>query len=105
MAEAWRLGKPIYLIWPASKSSLSKWALYLTTSSGGRVFDNIKQCADYISIIHDMKRQSLRIQIRQFVKVLFRLIEENRYNRKLTILKRKTETKKEQQEREALQAG
>ena len=35
MAEAWRLGKPIYLIWPAAKSSLSKWALYLTTSSGG----------------------------------------------------------------------
>jgi len=95
MAEAWRLGKPIYLIWPAAKSSLSKWALYLTTSSGGQVFDNTKQCAEYLTIICNWKKQSLRIQIIQTIKSVFRLIEERRYNKKLRKLKLKTETKTE----------
>lgn len=100
MAEAWRLGKKIYLIWPAAKSSLSKWALYLTTSSGGCLFDNTKQCVDYLAIICDWKKQSLRIQIIQFAKAIIRLLEESNYNRKLRKLKRLTETKKEQEKRE-----
>jgi len=98
MAEAWRLGKPIYLIWPVAKSSLSKWALYLTTSSRGKIFDNTKQCADYLSIICDWKRQSLRIQILQFIKAIFRLIEEAKYNRKLE--KKKCKKKKEKEKEE-----
>jgi len=40
MAEAWRLKKKIYLIWRGAKNKIPKWALFLTTDSGGKIFDN-----------------------------------------------------------------
>lgn len=88
MAEAWRLGIPIYLIWTESKSKLSKWALYLVTDSGGRIFDNKKQLIDYISIRYDRKIQSLRVLVVQFCKALCRMIGEKIYKIKLNKIKR-----------------
>lgn len=89
MAEAWRLKKPIFLIWKEAKSKVPKWALYLCTNSGGRLFDNGKQLTDYIVLVYDGKRQSLRIQIIQNIKAIFRLIGEKTYNLKLRKLKAK----------------
>lgn len=87
MAEAWRLKKPIYLIWKDAKSKVPKWALYLTTSSGGRLFDNGKQLTDYIALRYKVKNQSLRIQIVQFCKAICRLIGERIYTYKLNKIK------------------
>ena len=88
MAEAWRLGKPIYLIWTDSKIKLSKWALYLVTDSGGKLFDSKKQLTDYIAIRYDYKIQSLRVLIVQFCKAIFRTIGEKIYSIKLKNIKR-----------------
>lgn len=87
MAEAWRLGMPIYIIWSDAISKLSKWALYLCTSSGGRVFPNKKQLTDYIIIIYDLKIQSFRVQFIQFFKAICRLIGERIYRFKLREIK------------------
>ncbi len=87
MAEAWRLKKKIYLIWREAKNKISKWALFLTTDSGGRVFDNPKQLTDFIALVYDKERQSLRIQIIQFIKGIIRLIGEGFYAKKLIKIK------------------
>lgn len=87
MAEAWRLKKPIYIIWSESMVKLSKWALYLCTSSRGRVFSNKKQLTDFISLVYDVKRQSLRVQAVQFLKAIFRIVEEFFYRIKLKKIK------------------
>jgi len=88
MAEAWRLKKTIYIIWTEAISKLSKWALYLCTSSGGKIFPNKKQLLDYLTITCDIKKLSLRVQIIQFIKAIFRLIEEKLFNFKLSKIKR-----------------
>lgn len=88
MAEAWRIGKPIYIIWTEAIVKLSKWAIYLCTSSGGRVFPNKKQLSEYIALICDLKRQSLRVQIIQFIKAIGRLIEERIYQYRLRNIKK-----------------
>jgi len=61
--------------------------LFLTTDSGGKIFDNSKQLTDYIALVYEIQRQSLRIQIKQFVKALFRIMGEKDYNRKLQKIK------------------
>ena len=88
MAEAWRIGKPIYIIWSEAMIKLPKWALYLCTSSGGQVFSSKKQLTDYIELVYDVKRQSLRVQIVQFFKAIFRIIEEQFYGIKLRKIKK-----------------
>lgn len=87
MAEAWRLRKPIYLIWNDAKSKLSKWALYLTIDSGGRLFDNKKQLTEYLTVRYDCRIQSLRVLIIQFIKGICRVIEETIYSYKLKKIK------------------
>ena len=87
MAEAWRLKKPIYLIWPDAKSKLSKWALNLVIDSGGKLFDNKKQLTDYLTIRYDKNLQSFRVIIVQFIKAIFRLIDERIYLKKLNKIK------------------
>ena len=88
MAESWRLRKSIYLIWKEAKSKIPKWALYLVTSSpDGRVFENGKQLTDYIAIKYAIKNQSLRIQVVQFIKAIFRLIEETIYRFRIKKIK------------------
>ena len=99
MAEAWRLKKPIYLIYYGAKNKISKWALYLTTNSGGRVFDNRKQCVDYIEAITNSKILSLRQKIVQYIKGIIRGIEGVIYERKVEKIKRKNETSKEKEKR------
>jgi len=99
MAEAWRLKKKIYLIWREAKNKIPKWALFLTTDSGGQVFDNPKQLTDFISLVYSKKRQSLRVQTIQFVKGIIRLVDEIFYARKLQKIKvnlPKLEEKKEE---------
>jgi len=93
MAEAWRIKRPLYLIWKDAKSKVPKWALYLVTSSGGQLFDNGKQLTDFIALKYDIKNQSLRIQVIQFCKAIFRLIGEKVYTYKLNKIK-KTWTEK-----------
>jgi len=87
MAEAWRQKKPIYLIWSDAKSKLSKWALYLVINSGGRLFDNKKQLTEYITVRYDKNIQSFRVIVIQFLKAIFRLIEEKIYNTQLAKIK------------------
>ena len=87
MGEAWRTKKIIYIIWKEAMSKLSKWALYLCTSSGGRVFSSKKKLVEYLSIVYDVKKLSLRIQIIQFVKAIFRIIEERIFNFRLSRIK------------------
>lgn len=88
MAEGWRLKKPIYLIWKEAKSKLPKWALYLVTSSGGKVFDNGKQLTDYITIRYNKKIQSFRIIFVQTCKAICRLIGEKLYKHKLANIRK-----------------
>ena len=93
MAEAWRIKRPLYLIWKDAKSKVPKWALYLVTSSGGQLFDNGKQLTDFIALKYNIKNQSLRIQVIQFCKSICRLIGEKVYTYKLNKIK-KTWTEK-----------
>ena len=93
MAEAWRIKRPLYLIWKDAKSKVPKWALYLVTSSGGQLFDNGKQLTDFIALKYNIKNQSLRIQVIQFCKSICRLIGEQVYTYKLNKIK-KTWTEK-----------
>ena len=94
MAEAWRIKRPLYLIWRDAKNKVPKWALYLVTSSGGRLFDNGKQLTDYIALKYDVKSQSLRIQIVQFCKAICRLIGEQIYTYRLNKIKETWKEKK-----------
>lgn len=97
MAEAWRLKKPIYLIYYGAVSSISKWALYLTTSSGGKVFPNKKQCTDFIAERYAVKTLHWHTLVIQTVKAVCRLIEGNGYEAKL---KRKNIANETDEERE-----
>lgn len=99
MAEAWRLKKPIYLVWYGAKSKVSKWALWLTTSSGGRLFDNLKQLTDYITIRYDKTHLSLREQILQFVRSIIRLRDERIYNARLAKIRKDTSTEEIKEEK------
>ncbi len=94
LAEAWRIKKPLYLIWKDAKSKVPKWALYLVTSSGGKLFDNGKQLTDYIALKYEVKNQSLRIQIVQFCKAICRMIGEKIYTHKLNEIKKTWKEKK-----------
>lgn len=94
MSEAWRIGKPLYLIWRDAKSKVPKWALYLVTSSGGKLFDNGKQLTDYIALKYDITNQSLRVQVVQFCKAICRLIGEKIYTYKLNKIKKTWKEKK-----------
>jgi len=82
MALAWMQKKPIYLIWKDAKSKLSKWALYLVISSGGRLFDSENKLTEFIRVKYNLKNQSFRVQFIQIIKAISRLIEENLYNLK-----------------------
>lgn len=102
IALAWQLKKPIYCIWKDAKSKIPKWALYLVTSSGGKLFDNGKQLTDYIALRYDIKIQSLRIQVVQFIKGIIRLVGEKVYLKRLDILKKdlpNKDTKEPEQEK------
>jgi len=100
MAEAWRLNKPIYLIYYGAVSSVSKWALYLTTSSGGKVFPNKKQCADYIAERYATKNLHWHTLVIQTVKAIYRLLEGNAYENKLRLKNRLNESEEEKTVRE-----
>jgi nucleoside 2-deoxyribosyltransferase len=86
MAEAWRLNKPIYLVYYGAVSSLSKWALFLTTDSGGKVFPNKKQLTDYVAEKYHIKNQHWHTLIIQSVKGIVRLIEGNFHEAKMKII-------------------
>lgn len=99
MVEAWRLRKPIYLIYYGPISNISKWALYLTTNSGGRIFPNKKQLTDFIAERHNIKQLHWHIIVIQSIKSVFRLIEERFYNKKLKRKKIQKETAEERDKR------
>jgi len=99
MARAWRLKKPIYLIYYGAVSSLSKWALFLTTDSGGKVFSNKKQLTDFIIERYNFKQLHWHTIIIQSIKSVYRLIEGNLYERKLKIKRILNETTEETEKR------
>ena len=102
MAEAWRQNKPIYLIWKEAKSNLSKWALYLVISSGGRLFESENKLIDFLAVKYAIKNQSFRKQITQILKSIIRLIDEKIYTFRIKkgkqilaeLLKKKEQQKK-----------
>ncbi len=100
MGEAWRLKKPIYLIWKGAKSKLSKWALYLVISSGGRLFESENKLSEYLAVKYDISNQSLKIQIEQAIKAIGRTIEEKVYLYKLNKSKRIAKDLKEKIKKE-----
>ena len=83
MALAWQLKKPIYLIYYGAVSSISKWALFLTTDSGGKVFPNKKQLTDFLVERYSRKNQHWHTLFIQTCKAIIRLIEGNKYEKKL----------------------
>ena len=99
MARAWRLHKPIYLIYYGPISNLSKWALFLTTDSGGRVFPNKKQLTDFITETYSLKQLHWHILIIQFIKSILRNIEGKLYDRRLKLRKILNETSDERDKR------
>lgn len=99
MAEAWRLKKPIYLIYYGPISDVSKWALYLTTDSGGRVFPNKKQLTDFIAKRYNTKQLGWGTLIIQSLKAIFRLIEGSLHEAKLQRRKILNETSDEREKR------
>ena len=99
MARAWRLKKPIYLIYYGAISSISKWALFLTTDSGGRVFANKKQLTDFIAERYSIKQLGWGTLIIQSIKSIFRLIEGKLYDIKLKRRKILHETADERDKR------
>ena len=99
MAEAWRLKKPIYLIYYGAVSSLSKWALFLTTDSGGKVFPNKKQLTDFIVERYNLKQIHWHTLIIQSLKSIHRLIEGHFYERKLKFKRILNETAEERDKR------
>lgn len=92
MAEAWRLRKPIYLIYYGPISNISKWALFLTTDSGGRTFANKKQLTDFVAERYNIKQLDWHIIVIQVIKAVFRLIEGKLYEKKLQRIKISNET-------------
>jgi len=102
MSEAWRQRKPIYLIWKDAKSKLSKWALYLVISSGGKLFESENKLIEFLNVKYEITNQSFRTQIIQLLKAIGRLIEEKIYRRKLNQIKKSIvdliDTKKEEKE-------
>jgi len=86
MALCWMQKKPIYLIWKDAKSKLSKWALYLVISSGGKLFSSENKLIEFLSVKYAIKNQSLRVQIIQLCKSFFRLLDEYTYTAILTRL-------------------
>lgn len=92
MAEAWRLHKPIYLIYYGPISDVSKWALFLTTDSGGRVFPNKKQLTDFIAERYSTKQLGWGTLIIQSFKSVIRYIEGLLYDKKLKLKKILNET-------------
>ena len=102
MAEAWRQKKPVYLIWKDAKSNLSKWALYLVISSGGRLFESENKLVEFLSVKYAIENQSFRKQITQILKSIVRLIDEKIYTLKIKRIKQnhvKILEKKEQQKK------
>ncbi len=99
MARAWRLKKPIYLIYYGAVSSLSKWALFLTTDSGGKVFSNKKQLTDFVAERYDPKQLHWHTLVIQAIKGVIRLIEGSCYNRKLKMKRILHETAEEKDRR------
>jgi len=95
MARAWRLKKPIYLIYYGPISQLSKWALYLTTDSGGRVFPNKKQLTDYIAEHYSTKALHWHRIAIQAVKSIYKHIENNIFESRLQRRKLLNETSEE----------
>ena len=89
MAEAWRLNKPIYLIWKDAKIKLSKWALHLVITSGGKLFESENKLVEYLSVKYAIENQSFRKQVTQIIKSIFRVIDEKIYTYKIKSLKRK----------------
>ena len=100
MARAWRLKKPIYLVYYGAVSSISKWALYLTTSSGGKVFPNKKQCSDFIAERYSNKNLHWHTFVIQFIKAVCRQIEGAIYENKLLKKNMLNETPEEREIRE-----
>jgi len=88
MAETWRQKKPIYLIWKDAKSNLSKWALYLVISSGGRLFESENKLIEFLSVKYAIENQSFRKQITQILKSFVRLIDEKIYTFRIIRQKR-----------------
>jgi len=99
MARAWRLKKPIYLIYYGAVSSLSKWALFLTTDSGGKVFSNKKQLTDFIAERYNVKQLHWHTLIIQSIKSVIRLIEGYFHERKLNAKRILNETSEEKEKR------
>lgn len=99
MARAWRKKKPIYLIYYGAVSKISKWALYLTTESGGKVFSNKKQCTDFIREKYDRDKLNLFVKTIQTFKAFYRLIEGYIYEKRMVKKKIKIETPKEKEAR------
>lgn len=99
MARAWRLKKPIYLIYYGPISNLSKWALYLTTDSGGRVFPNKKQLTDFITEKYATKHLDWHVILLQALKTIYRTIEGTRYESKLRRKQWTHETSEEKDKR------
>jgi nucleoside 2-deoxyribosyltransferase len=104
MARAWRLKKPIYLVYYGAVSSISKWALFLTTDSGGKVFPNKKQLTDFIADRYASKNQHWHTLVIQTVKGIFRAIEGARYESTLKAKNLLKETPEETALREAAEA-
>ena len=99
MARAWRLHKPIYLIYYGPISSISKWALFLTTDSGGRVFQNKKQLTDFIVERYSTKQLGWGTLIIQSFKAVIRYVEGSLYDKKLKLKKILNETADERDKR------
>ena len=99
MARAWRLHKPIYLIYYGAISSISKWALFLTTDSGGKVFQNKKQLTDFIAERYSTKQLGWGTLIIQSIKSVLRLIEGHFHEAKLERKKIFNETADERDKR------
>lgn len=97
MARAWRLNKPIYLIYYGAVSSISKWALFLTTDSGGKVFSNKKQLTDFIAERYNCKTLGWHTLIIQTIKALGRAMGNYLYNFKVRMRRRLNETPAERE--------
>lgn len=106
MVEAWtqirllmKFQKPIYLVYYGPVSDVSKWALFLTTNSGGRVFHNKKQLTDFIIERYNIKQLGWGTLIIQSIKSVLRLIEGTIHEASLQRRKILNETSEEREKR------
>lgn len=99
MARAWRLNKPIYLIYYGPISSISKWALFLTTDSGGKVFPNKKQLTDFIENTYDIKNLTWNTILVQSIKSIVRCIGNNYYQYRMNLKRKLNENPEEKEKR------